>query len=104
MTEKICKYCKHFEKNESYCNRLNETKSQKSTCYEFIQCKFPSLRWKNDWFWWTSKRARKMVEIHEMVYVCYDIMCYSSNYSVIMEIWNNITKGVEMNDWKTIWK
>ena len=44
MTEKICKYCKHFEKNESYCNRLNETKSQKSTCYEFIQCKFPSLR------------------------------------------------------------
>ena len=40
MTEMICKYCKHFETNESYCRNKTETKSQKSTCEEFVKSKF----------------------------------------------------------------
>lgn len=42
--ELICRYCKHFERNESYCNRLETTKSAKSNCDEFVRSKFADIR------------------------------------------------------------
>lgn len=44
MIEEICKYCKYFETNESYCSKLGVTKSQKSSCKEFVESKFKSIR------------------------------------------------------------
>lgn len=47
MTEEICKYCKHFETNESYCRNKRETKSQKSTCGEFVESRFADTKRKS---------------------------------------------------------
>jgi len=42
--EKICKYCKWFETNESWCRHTRETKSQKSRCDDFAKSILADIR------------------------------------------------------------
>ena len=44
MIEDVCRYCTHFERNESYCRKLETTKSAKSTCDEFKVSRFAEIR------------------------------------------------------------
>lgn len=39
----ICKYCRYFETNESFCKKWRVTKSQKSRCEEFVKSKFAGV-------------------------------------------------------------